>query len=121
MNSKNENFIGFELVDNDKLWYSLDTKLRRIGYYLGELKPIECLASVYDIPILPLSKKGLTLILRLKQDWEQQWNEADLLNAENLSVKYEIVDFEIFQKYNRSCYDIWIEHIVNAVKNIDPK
>ena len=113
----NERQYGFRLLDDPKYLRALETGLRRIGYRLGDWRTDEWLITHLDVPFIPLGNSR-ELVLELREDGlTGEWSEGYLFDLNNEEEELAEFDFDCRRRrYERSCYDVWLEEILLAVR-----
>jgi hypothetical protein len=105
---------GFKLLDNRNLRDTLERCLHRVGYTLGKWEFEQPLVTQLDIPLVPLGR-GPTLLLRLEQGPHEDWEWGLLLNPD-AGTELASFDWDTSSHYTTSCYQVWMEQIVAAVR-----
>jgi hypothetical protein len=103
--------LGFELLDNPLWRTKFEGELRKAGYRLDVEEPASHLIKQFDMQLRPLGR-GNSLILRLEQDWAQDWTTGILYRASEEVVR---LDFNRHERHAVSCYEVWIDAIIAAV------
>jgi hypothetical protein len=107
--------IGFKLLDNAQLRRRLADLLYQAGYTLGTWDSEPRLIARLVIPLEPLGR-GPRFLLRLEQGLDQEWRWGVLLNHD-ASAELARFDFDTAKHYTKSCYEVWMEQIVEAVRH----
>src|SRR5437016_525783 len=108
---------GFKLLDDPWLRAMLDRQVFRVGYAVGSVGSWDCdprLITQLDIPVQPLGR-GPAFLLRLEQGPYGAWEWGSLLNHD-ASEKLADFAFDSTRPYSKSCYEVWIEQIVEGVR-----
>lgn len=110
-----ERTYGFRLLDDSRYRRRFESELRQIGYSLGDYHADETLLRELDVPFEPLGK-AQRLCLRLTQDAYQDWAYGSLFAVDFPEDVMAEFDFDPRIHYAKSCYDVWLESILDAVR-----
>jgi hypothetical protein len=105
---------AFKLLDDPRLRGMLKRQLFRVGYDLGSWESDPHLMTHLDVPVQPFGRAPV-LLLRLEQGPYGDWEWGCLLNHD-ASAELGRFAFDTTKPYSKSCYEVWIEQIVEAVR-----
>jgi hypothetical protein len=110
---------GFKLLDDCRLRGVLERQLFRVGYTLGSWDCDPRLITQLDVPLQPLGR-GPAFLLRPEQGPYGDWEWGCLLN-DDASAELARFAFDATRPYSKSCYEVWLEQIVEAVRHAGGK
>lgn len=111
------NKTGFAILDRPGLRDALDERLARIGHRAEVTEWVEPWPRELLVAMIPLGRQPAPIHLRLLEGLDQSWRYGELvrnLGAQNEEILAEF-DFDTSRRFDKSCYEVWIDWIVEAV------